>query len=449
MRARVGGIKQLVANLIPMVAPYIPEQPIKNDPIIISEKYLQILPGFLDSAVDDYEKLCATSLNALDPADHVSLGLMLANLEFAFIKFHNTLKDEVAREHAEKTEKEKAAQQTRFHKGLKYVAALGLSLIIKKDPASVKSIAPAFVEFKEGVEKFLGDFGVVLNKRTRQTVAPHIESSVLSEAAPIAIAVSEPPIAPTVSLHDEHVAAALSDAPLNISPSLTVDPPPSISVPSSYNEPVDATPPEVDAVASHPEPAALTVDRDVPAALAIPPQSQEEVTIPTPSTADVVNLHPATSQSEIDASLLADNKSTITDVILAYQKSHKNTYGHKRAAELTLKINSATTQIQLSQMMRDFLRDGKTEIDKNRWSIFSSLTRSSGIDKTSLRGMLMDHFVYEKKKQLYRNDYVVDVVASLKKGNFDNDFILKFDGEPQSRVNSPEYTKVVYGRQLS
>ncbi|MDR3491061.1 MAG: hypothetical protein P4M12_03320 [Gammaproteobacteria bacterium] len=140
----------------------------------------------------------------------------------------------------------------------------------------------------------------------------------------------------------------------------------------------------------------------------------------------------------------------VFDVIEGYKQINKTTYGQQRADELLESIEAAKDEADLYQIIMNFLKDGKTEIDNHFCSFFRSFSRSSNTDVNSLRGMLIDNFVYGKSK-LPRNKRVELIVSSLKNKSFKDNFELSFseDGVPLiAKPEKSEYMKMVTTRAM-
>ncbi|GEM_PF-5502976 len=130
--------------------------------------------------------------------------------------------------------------------------------------------------------------------------------------------------------------------------------------------------------------------------------------------------------------LVNEEKELVLTIIRKYLAEHKNTYGEKRALELLMTISETNDQGSLSSIVIDFLKHGKTKIDSKKWSIFSSFSRSSNTETTSLRGMLMDSLVHEKSPKAWtRKKCVYAMMSSLKSNTFDDSFELRFTGVPK------------------
>ncbi|MDR3491060.1 MAG: hypothetical protein P4M12_03315 [Gammaproteobacteria bacterium] len=157
------------------------------------------------------------------------------------------------------------------------------------------------------------------------------------------------------------------------------------------------------------------------------------------------------SSTPVSKNDVVDVAAHVLKVIDSYiAKLNTNTYGRKRAVELKTLVYQAVSTVALSEVIMEFLCDGKTQVDQSAWSFFSSLSRSSGTHEDSLRGMLMDNFVYGKP-QLTRNKRAEVILSSLKNKSFKDNFELSFSNPTMpvfSKSEKSDYLKIVGTRAI-
>jgi hypothetical protein len=113
-------------------------------------------------------------------------------------------------------------------------------------------------------------------------------------------------------------------------------------------------------------------------------------------------------------------RKTALHIIQAYRKSLSafNYYGRKRADELELSLNhhhSTQSLDAIKSIIANFIKDGKTASDHRVLNFFRSPSLASGIDDSSLRGMLINQFMpVAYYKATSHNNRIVNIRSLVK-----------------------------------
>lgn len=150
------------------------------------------------------------------------------------------------------------------------------------------------------------------------------------------------------------------------------------------------------------------------------PKHDHETTVHLIEKTDLKHANESLKSYRIKNSLSVDALNSLINNYID-SISFINLYGKERANELKTTINNCKNdEGKLKIEVIKFLKTGQTDLDQSWYSFFASPTRSSGLGKDSLRGILFDHF-FPKLQNMENWLRTVSINAILESDNiFDN-----------------------------